>query len=54
MSANNNSTGGIGFCGLLSIVFIILKLTHFTLWLPLAAALSIILVILVLKAIFKS
>nr|DAP11260.1 MAG TPA: transmembrane protein [Caudoviricetes sp.] len=64
MSANNNSTGGIGFCGLLSIVFIILKLTHFIdwswwwvlspLWLPLAAALSIILVILVLKAIFKS
>ena len=64
MSAKNNSTGGIGFCGLLSIVFIILKLTHFIdwswwwvlspLWLPLAAALSIILVILVLKAIFKS
>lgn len=64
MSANNNSIGGIGFCGLLSIVFIILKLTHFIdwswwwvlspLWLPLAAALSIILVILVLKAIFKS
>lgn len=64
MSANNNSTGGIGFCGLLSIVFIILKLTHFIdwswwwvlspLWLPLTAALSIILVILVLKAIFKS
>lgn len=64
MSANNNSTGGIGFCGLLSIVFIILKLTHFIdwswwwvlspLWLSLAAALSIILVILVLKAIFKS
>lgn len=65
MSTNNNSTGGgIGFCGLLSIVFIILKLTHFIdwswwwvlspLWLPLAAVLSIILVILVLKAIFKS
>lgn len=64
MSTNNNSTGGIGFCGLLSIVFIILKLTHFIdwswwwvlspLWLPVAAVLSIILVILVLKAIFKS
>lgn len=64
MSTNNNSTGGIGFCGLLSIVFIILKLTHFIdwswwwvlspLWLPLAAVLSVILVILVLKAIFKS
>lgn len=64
MSTSNNSTGGIGFCGLLSIVFIILKLTHFIdwswwwvlspLWLPLAAVLSIILVVLVLKAILKS
>lgn len=63
MSANNNSTGGIGFCGLLTIVFIVLKLTDyidwswwwvlFPLWFPLAAVLSIILVILVLNAIFK-
>lgn len=53
MSTNNNSTGGgIGFCGLLTIVFIILKLTHYIdwswwwvvspLWIPLAAVLSII------------
>lgn len=64
MSANNNSTGGIGFCGLLTIVFIVLKLTDYIdwswwwvlspLWFPLAAILSIILVILVLNAIFKS
>ncbi len=64
MSANNNSTGGIGFCGLLTIVFIVLKLTDYIdwswwwvlspLWFPLAAVLSIILVILVLNAIFKS
>lgn len=64
MSANNNSTGGIGFCGLLTIVFIVLKLTDYIdwswwwvlspLWFPLAAVLSIILVILVLNAIFES
>ena len=64
MSASNNSTGGIGFCGLLTIVFIVLKLTDYIdwswwwvlspLWFPLAAVLSIILVILVLNAIFKS
>ena len=64
MSANNNSTGGIGFCGLLTIVFIVLKLTDYIdwswwwvlspLWFQLAAVLSIILVILVLNAIFKS
>ncbi|MBD9092285.1 MAG: hypothetical protein EGQ20_07135 [Bacteroides oleiciplenus] len=53
MSTNNNSTGGgIGFCGLLTIVFIILKLTHYIdwswwwvvspLWIPLATVLSII------------
>lgn len=61
MSTSNNSTGGgIGFCGLLSIVFIILKLTHYIdwswwwvlspLWLPLAVILSIILIVLVLQA----
>jgi hypothetical protein len=32
--ANNNSnrSGGIGFCGLLCIVFIVLKLTHYIDW----------------------
>lgn len=33
MSDNNNSTaGGIGFCGLLTIVFIVLKLTKVIAW----------------------
>lgn len=29
---NNNSSSGIGFCGLLTIVFIVLKLTHYIDW----------------------
>lgn len=29
---NNNSGGGIGFVGLLTIAFIVLKLTHFISW----------------------
>lgn len=32
MSNNNSSSGGIGFCGLLAIVFIVLKLTKFIDW----------------------
>lgn len=33
MSSNNNSTGsGIGFCGLLTIAFIVLKLTGYIAW----------------------
>lgn len=32
MSSNNSSSGGIGFAGLLTIVFIILKLTHVIDW----------------------
>lgn len=32
MSSNNNYSGGIGFCGLLTIVFIVLKLTHVIAW----------------------
>lgn len=32
MSANNSSGGGIGFVGLLTIVFITLKLTGFINW----------------------
>ena len=29
---NNNTSGGIGFCGLLTIAFIVLKLTGFIDW----------------------
>ena len=32
MSTNNSSSGSIGFAGLLTIVFIILKLTHVIDW----------------------
>lgn len=31
-SNSSSSTGGIGFCGLLTILFIALKLTHFIDW----------------------
>jgi hypothetical protein len=33
MNTNNSSkNGGVGFCGLLTIVFIVLKLTHYIDW----------------------
>lgn len=32
MSENTSSNGGIGFCGLLTIAFIVLKLTHVINW----------------------
>lgn len=32
MSKNSTQSGGIGFAGLLTIVFIVLKLTHFINW----------------------
>ena len=32
MSNNNSSNGGIGFCGLLTIAFIVLKLTNYIDW----------------------
>jgi len=32
MAENNSNSGGIGFCGLLGIVFITLKLTGFINW----------------------
>lgn len=63
----NNSSGGIDFCGLLTIVFITLKLTHFIswswwwvlspLWIPLVIVLAIILIallVIVIKSIIDS
>jgi len=51
MSTNTQSSGGIGFCGLLAIVFITLKLTSVIawswwwvlspLWIPVAIVLTI-------------
>jgi len=32
MSESNSSSGGIGFCGLLTVLFIGLKLTHYIDW----------------------
>ena len=31
-SSSSSSSGGVGFCGLLAIVFIVLKLTHVIDW----------------------
>ncbi|MEY8380477.1 hypothetical protein [Ileibacterium valens] len=32
MNSNKTSSGGIGFCGLLTIAFIVLKLTGYITW----------------------
>ena len=64
MSTNNNSKGSeIGFCGLLTIVFIVLTLTNYInwswwwvmspLWIPIAILLAVILLVSILKAMFK-
>jgi hypothetical protein len=55
MENNNNQAGGIGFCGLLTIVFIVLKLTEVIawswwwvlspLWLPITAVLAVMVIV---------
>lgn len=55
MDNSNTSSGGIGFCGLLAIVFIILKLCNVIawswlwvlapLWIPIAIVLVVLLVV---------
>lgn len=60
-SSSSASSGGIGFCGLLTIVFIVLKLTHnidwswwwvlSPLWIPVVFALAILGIVLVVAAI---
>lgn len=65
MSTSNNSKGSsIGFCGLLTIVFIVLKLTNYIdwswwwvtspLWIPIAILLTVIFLISILKVMFES
>ena len=63
MSTSNNSKGSsIGFCGLLTIVFIVLKLTNYIdwwwvtspLWIPIAILLAVIFLVFILKAMFES
>lgn len=54
---NNTTTGGIGFCGLLAVAFIVLKLTGVIswswmwvlapIWIPTATTLAIIVIVLV-------
>ena len=62
-SSSNKSSGGIGFCGLLSIVFIVLKLCgiiHWSwlwvlapLWMPTAIVLFVLIIILIIGIISK-
>ena len=62
MASNNSQNGGIGFLGLLCIVFIVLKLTSVIdwswwwvlapIWIPLLFALLLIIIIIILKALF--
>ena len=61
---SNNNTGGIGFAGLLAIVFITLKLTGYIawswwwvlspLWIPLAFVVTILLFVTIVGAATKS
>lgn len=63
MATNNSQSGGIGFLGLLCIVFIVLKLTNVIawswwlvlapMWIPLAVGLACLIVILILKLFSK-
>ncbi len=48
MSQEQNTTGGIGFCGLLTIVFITLKL--FPVWIPLAVILLVCITYIIVSA----
>jgi len=61
---NSSKSGGIGFCGLLAIVFIVLKLTHYIDWswwwvlsplfIPFAIVLIIALFVVILKMFYYS
>ena len=59
MSNNTSTSSGIGFTGLLTIVFITLKLTHYINWSwwwvlsPLWIPIALILFFLILAAMFK-
>ncbi len=58
--SNSSASGGIGFCGLLTIAFIVLKLTHYIdwswwwvispIWICFAIAIFIILLLILFKA----
>ena len=60
MSKSSSKSGGIGFLGLLTIVFIVLKLTHYIdwswwwvlapLWIPFAIVMAVILIAAIVQA----
>lgn len=60
--SKSSSSSGIGFIGLLTIVFIVLKLTHYInwswwwvlspIWIPVLLVIAILIVVITLKAIF--
>lgn len=62
-STNISTNGGMGFCGTLTIVFIILKLTHVIdwswwwvlspIWIPVAVVLGIIAIVAIVMLIVK-
>ena len=60
MSNSSSSSGGIGFCGLLTVLFVGLKLTHYINWswpwvlAPLWIPISIVLVIFGILIVFAS
>lgn len=59
-SKTNNSSSGIGFSGLLTIVFIVLKLTNYIDWSwwwvlsPIWISISLIIIIILFALIFKA
>lgn len=60
---SKQSSGGVGFCGLLTICFIMLKLTHYIdwswwwvlapIWIPTAIVLFLIFILLIIKYIWS-
>lgn len=63
MASNNTSSGGIGFAGVLTILFIGLKLTNYIawswwwvlspIWIPLVLAVVILAIAAIVSALFK-
>lgn len=63
-TSNSSKSGGIGFCGLLTIAFIVLKLMNYInwswlwvlspIWIPIAAIFIIDLLVLILEVKFQS
>nr|WP_294922143.1 hypothetical protein [uncultured Flavobacterium sp.] len=63
MSKNSTNNGGIGFAGLLTIVFITLKLTHYIdwswwwvlapIWIGVAVFIAVIVIVLLIAVIFS-